>query len=271
MKNSKIILCFAILNVLAFSSYAQLSERVNNPGKFKTGTRPVAGDMGFYLGFGTGDIKKKDKQSGDSTEVKNVLPLVCIKYYINDDLVFRIGVKTTKDKAVMKGEVDPAINGIGGLISKTDINTVSELYFTPGIEKHFLNSNLLDAYVVATMPLGRIHEKVENDWHNEIGDFQEQSVTKNSFAYGLEGHIGLQAFIADLPVAIGFEAGISGIGYRGNKYKNVVNSSFGGVEMSEEYFTTKDDPQNIKYSNLKSNTFETDGSLRVTISYYFRK
>ena len=190
---------------------------------------------------------------------------------MKDNMVFRIGVKANKSKTVLKGEIDPAVNGIGGLISKTDITNESGLYITPAIEKHFLNSNLLDAYVVATLPLGRIKENVVNDWKNEIGDYSEHSMTKNSLAYGLEGHVGLQAFIADLPLALGFEAGISGIGYRGDKYKNVHNSSLGGVVESQKYYTFKDDPQNIKYSDLKSNSFETSGSVRLTISYYFRK
>ena len=267
MRNFKFILCFTIVNMVAFASYAQLSDRVNNPGKFKTGTRPIAGDMGFYLGVGSADLKKED----DSTKVENILPLDCIKYYMKDNMVFRIGVKANKSKTVLKGEIDPAVNGICGLISKTDITNESGLYITPAIEKHFLNSNLLDAYVVATLPLGRIKENVVNDWKNEIGDYSEHSMTKNSLAYGLEGHVGLQAFIADLPLALGFEAGISGIGYRGDKYKNVHNSSLGGVVESQKYYTFKDDPQNIKYSDLKSNSFETSGSVRLTISYYFRK
>ncbi len=276
MKYIKLIVCLGLINFLAFSSFAQLSDRVNNPSKFKTGTRPIAGNMGFYIGVSSEDIKswtdKKDTTSKDSTDiVKSIIPLVSLKYYIQDDLVFRIGIKTDKEKKVRDGKIDPAVNGAGGLTSKTDINITAETYFSPSIEKHFLNSNLLDCYVVGTLPLGYIKEKVVDSWHNNLGDFQENTMTKLSFAYGLEGHIGLQAFIADLPLALGLELGAAGIGYRGEKHKNVVNTSIGGVATNQTYYTLKDDPQNTKYSSLKSNSFESNGSVRLTLSYYFSK
>ena len=279
MKYIQPILCLAIINFFAVASFAQLSDRVNNPSKFKTGTRPIAGNMGFYLGISTEDIKtwvaKKDTASKDSTdtseEIKSIIPLVSLKFYLRDDVVFRIGVKTSKEKTVRAGSIDPGVNGAGGLTSKTDINVTSETYFSPAIEKHFLNSNLLDAYIIGTLPIGYIKEKVEDGWRNNLGDFQEHTMTKNSLAYGLEGHIGLQAFIADLPLALGLELGISGIGYRGEKHKNMVSSSIGGVPTNQKYYTLKDDPQNTKYASLKSNSFDTNGSVRLTLSYYFSK
>lgn len=276
MKFIKLIVCLALVNFFATASFGQLSDRVNNPSKFKTGTRPIAGNMGFYLGISTEDIKswttEKDTSNEDSSDVvKTIIPLVSLKFYLKDDLVFRVGIKTSKEKTVRDGEIDPAVNGAGGLTSKTNINITSETYFSPAIEKHFLSSNLLDAYVVATLPVGYIKEKVVDSWENNLGDFQDNTMTKNSFAYGLEGHIGLQAFIADLPLALGLELGASGIGYRGEKHKNVVNTSIGGVATNQKYFTLKDDPQNTKYSNLKSNSFDTNGSIRITLSYYFSK
>lgn len=279
MKYIRLTACLCIINFFAIGAFAQLSDRVNNPSKFKTGTRPIAGNMGFYLGISTEDIKtwtaKEDTATNDSAstaeEIKSIIPLVSLKFYIKDDLVFRVGVKASKEKTVRDGEIDPAVNGAGGLTSKTDINVTSETYFSPGIEKHFLNSNLLDAYVVGTLPIGYIKEKVVDSWHNDLNDFQENTMTKNSLAYGLEGHIGLQAFIADLPLALGLELGLSGIGYRGEKHKNVVSSSIGGVKTDQKYYTLKDDPQNTKYSNLKSNSFDTNGSIRLTLSYYFSK
>lgn len=277
MKYFKPIICLAIINFLAFASFAQLSDRVNNPSKFKTGTRPIAGNMGFYLGISSEDIKswtaEEDSTSKDSTDevVKSIIPLVSLKFYIKDDMVFRVGIKISKEKMVRDGLIDPVVNGAGGLTSKTEINITSETYFSPAIEKHFLNSNLLDAYIVGTLPIGYIKEKVVDSWHNDMGDFQEHTMTKNSLAYGLEGHIGLQAFIADLPLALGLELGASGIGYRGEKHKNVVSSSIGGVATDQTYFTLKDDPQNTKYSDLKSNSFNTNGSIRLTLSYYFSK
>ena len=90
-------------------------------------------------------------------------------------------------------------------------------------------------------------------------------------AYGLEAHLGLQAFIADLPLALGFELGYTGIGYRGEKYKHLEDNKIGGVATTQEYYTYKGDASNTKFSSLKSNSFDGNGSIRISISYYFNK
>jgi hypothetical protein len=270
MKNSIFFLLLSVAMLAGNNTQAQLSDRVNSPSKFKTGTRPITGNLGMFVGVSTDDIKKwTDKDS--TTEVQNLLPLVSLKYYHADDLVFRIGVKNVKNKTVRDGKVDPNVNIPGGLTSKTNIEVNSEFYLTPAVEKHFLSSNILDPYVVVTIPLGYVRERVVNNEHYEFGDFSDHTMTKNSFAYGFETHIGLQAFIADLPLALGWELGMSGIGYRGEKYKHIENTSVGGVETNQTYYTYKDDPLNTKYSSLKSNSFEVNGSIRVTLSYYFSK
>ncbi|HET6245916.1 MAG: hypothetical protein H0V01_15215 [Bacteroidetes bacterium] len=272
MKNIKSLICLSLLSLIGSASFAQLSDRINNPSKFKTGTRPIQGDMGVFIGYNTANIKlKPDSVDNGIEEITSVLPDISIKYYVADDLVFRAGVSTKKEKTLRRGTIDPALNGIGGLSRRDQVSVASEFYITPAIEKHFLSSNLLDVYVVATLPLGYLREKGEDNVGYASGDFVYKSMNKMSFAYGLEAHVGLQAFIADLPLAIGAEMGISGIGYRGEKLKHVESSSIGGVETNQVYYTFKNDPQNIKYSNLKSNSFNTSTSIRITLSYYFSK
>ena len=115
------------------SAFAQLTERINNPGKIKTGTRPVAGNMGMFLSISTGDIKSLT-DSDATTEVQGFLPMGSIKYYIKDDLVFRVGINGQKSKTKRDGEVDPNVNGQGGLTIKKNVSLTSEYYINPAIE-----------------------------------------------------------------------------------------------------------------------------------------
>ena len=256
--------------LVSSSSFAQLTERINNPGKIKTGTRPVKGNMGMFLAISSADVRTLLDTTA-ATKVESILPLGCIKYYISDDLVFRVGVYGKKTKTSRNGEIDPNVNGIGGLTSKKEIGSKSEWFIKPAIEKHFLNSNVLDPYIVATLPIGYLKERnIDNETY-AFGDFYNSTVSKFTFAYGIETHLGLQAFVADLPMAIGLELGFTGLGYLGEKFKHTENNRIGGIETTQEYYTYKGDPLNTRYSSLRSNSFDGSGSIRLTLSYYFNK
>lgn len=270
MKLIKVISFATLFITTASISFAQLSDRQNNPGKFKIGTRPVAGNLGFMIGGSMSDLKAVF--NGDST--KNTLPLLAFKYYKTDDMVWRLGIKINKKSVVREGSTDTSLTP--GITGRDSSSMNSEFLLYPGIEKHFLNSNIFDAYVTASIPLGFLRETaVDNtDFLNPItstNDYTHHSMSKFSFAYGIELSAGIQAFIADLPLALGIEMGVSGIGYRGEKYKNKDESSIAGISTSQTYYTYKNDPMNVKYSKLKSNSYEMKGSIRLTLSYYFAK
>ena len=273
MKRISKITLFAAAAMFVSNSFAQISDRVNNPSQFKIGTRPVKGNLGIFFAISSDNVKtwiaKEDKESETKTH-ETILPIVNMKYYLQDNLVFRCGVQTSKKKSVTKGDIDPVVNG-PGLTFKEDVSVASDFFITPAIEKHFLNSNLLDPYIEVGIPLGYLREKEVHNEKYDYGDLSEQSMTKNSFAYGIEAHLGIQAFIADLPLAIGAEFGFYGIGYRGDKYKHIDNATIGGLNATQTYYTFKNDPLNNRYSSLKSNDFDLSGSARVTISYYFSK
>ncbi|MBI3502653.1 MAG: hypothetical protein HY063_12755 [Bacteroidetes bacterium] len=267
MKLTKITL-IALFMASAVVSFAQLSDRQNNPGKFKIGTRPVAGNLGFMVGGSMGDLKAIFK--GDST--KNTLPLLALKYYASDSKVWRIGVKINKKSTTRAGETDTSLTPLG--ISRRDSSSMSsEFLLYPGMEKHFLNSNILDAYVAVSLPIGflRETESYNVDYVNATNDHYHHQMNKMSLAYGIEGFVGVQAFIADLPLALGLEMGVSGIGYRGEKYKNKDDITAAGVNTSQTYYTYKNDPLSVHYSKLKSNSYEMKSVIRLTISYYFAK
>ena len=269
MNYRNIILTIAFCGSFSINGIAQLSDRTNNPSTIKSGTRPQTGNFGFGVLVSNTDAARWLNQ--DTTVVEeSIMPLFVLKYYISDDLVFRFGVKTDREKTLRSGNVDPEVNGLGGYSARTQINSSSTFLLTPAIEKHFLESNIFDAYLVATLPIGIVHERVVDDKTYEYGDFIKHSMSKKSIAYGWGVHFGLQAFIADLPLAVGAEFGATGMGYRGDKYKNEAAYSVGGVETQQVYYTYKDDPSTIKYSDLKSNNFELGGDIRLSLSYYFR-
>lgn len=268
----KIQISFLALSLLfSVNGMAQLSDRENNASKLKIGARPVNGDMGFSVIASNDEIRDWLGGAADTTTERFMMPTFVYRYYLSDDMVFRFGMKSNKENSRREGTIDPNVNGIGGLTAKTDIDNMSEFFFIPAIEKHFLNSNIFDAYIVGSIPLGYLTEKEVTDRTYEFGDFTKHTMTKKSVGYGLGLHFGLQAFIADLPLAVGVEIGGTGIGFRGEKFKHEVSNSVGGVVTNQVYYTFKDDPANVKYSDLKSNSFEADGNFRVSISYFFRK
>ena len=259
-----------VLSLLMFSSsaFGQLSDRVSSPSTFKIGTRPVSGDMGVYFGIAYKDIMNLiDKQDYEG------LPLVSIKYYFSDNLVGRVGIDYSKETDVESGEIDPTATG-GTMLENTQRQITSDLLLTPGIERHFLNSNLFDAYFAAMLPIGYKRDVFENDQVFQNNLYDEFKMSQLSFAYGLELLVGIQGFIADLPLALGLEVGFSGLGYMSDKYKSVINSNMTGIVVTQTYYTRSDDPitnGDILYSKLSARNYEMSGNVRIQLSYYFSK
>ena len=137
----------------------------------------------------------------------------------------------------------------------------------------FKASNLLDGYVGLNLPIGYATGNQTSNINGVDGttDFQDVSVTRTSFVYGAEMFVGANAFIADLPLAIGVELGIKGLGIRGDKFKHEYEGSTNGVGYSGKYFTNNiddfetasgggigNDPitgQPIRFSSLKARSF----------------
>jgi subtilase family serine protease len=92
------------------------------------------------------------------------------------------------------------------------------------------------------------------------------NVTQSPFVLGVGGFVGLQAFIADLPVAVGFEYGLAGLLRAGSQYKYTVTDNNGKDQI--HYSTVKDD-SNPAFKSLSISKWELGGDFRVTISYFF--
>ena len=88
---------------------------------------------------------------------------------------------------------------------------------------------------------------------------------------GLGAFVGIQAFIADLPLAIGAEFGISSKFDTGVKYKHVEEVT--GNDTQTYYSSAIEDLPgytNTQYDSLKARTGEIGGQFRFTLTYYFK-
>jgi hypothetical protein len=260
----KTILFLAVLFSVS-SLMAQLSTRESDPVNLKFGTRPQAGDMSIYFGIGNQELDELDKAGKDVVG----LPLISLRYYLSDQTVGRVTLKSISTREKMKGELPANVTGL-----REDITVASEYLIVPGLEKHFSPNNIFDAYITVGLPLG-VQRNVasQNMKFTVAGDYASESITKTGLIYGVEGLIGIQVFIAFLPVSVGIEAGTRGIGYARQQYKHEAKSSVAGVTTSQTFYTTGNDPA-IVYTNfkeLKYSKFNLDNEFRFVASYYFRR
>ena len=263
MKRITIFSIFIVFLAMNFNTYGQISNRVNSPSTFKTGTRPIMGDMGVSVGISAKEIM--DRMDTSIVDYEG-FPLVNFKYYHSDDLIFRIGMKTNKKKSKLKGELADDNFGV-----TQDYDIEAESIISPGIEKHFLSSNVVDVYVGVALPLGYKSSKQDYFQDFTASDYSYITSTQTSLVYGINGFFGLQAFIADLPLALGLELGFRGLAYSGLQYKHEIDASIGGVSTKETFYTKDGNVAATWYDKLSYSKSELGGDVRVTLNYYFSK
>lgn len=254
--------CFAFM----FVAQAQLSEGQPRSTTIKTGNRPQQGDWGFYIGPSFSEVVdminwaksvKKDK----GIAIIRGIPLLNIKYYCKDNIELRAGLQfydvVNKDKGTyMLNDKNFAYN-----------NKTSNAFFriTPGFAYHFTSKNIVDVYLGAQLPLGLDIDKNIN----ENGDLKNNA-TRTSLVLGLGVFAGLQVFVADLPLSIGLECGLSGLLKTGQKVKNEVTDAAGQTQV---YYTTLEEYNNgtstMQFTKLNSSKYELGNDFRLTFTYYF--
>lgn len=269
-------------------TFAQLSDRVNSPSTFKIGTRPVAGNWGIVLAPGYQDFKDMVSRidGNDTTAVVNVLPVIALRMYKSDNLVLRIGIRSKTKNLKLAGTVLAPTTGGNYITELKYQRRNAELYITPGFEYHFSKSNILDVYLGASIPIGYFKEN-QTDYRREsdlTGFYSSEERKRFGLAYGFEGFVGIQAFVADLPFSIGVELGSTALGKLGKKWKVDSYSVAGGVATTQSYSTVNLDPNDVidatavgalvqleHFSKLTAKSFYIDGMARITLSYYFNK
>lgn len=261
MKKSLLIKSLvAVLIVVcsAFSAVAQISEGEPYSRTIRTGNRPTHGDWGIFIAT-PNLLEVGDMISGAITW--RGLPLVNVKYYPSDNFEVRLGVNISKTKDKLSGEEIDGENRKKHIPVK-EVNGESYYRLVPSCAYHFSSKNILDVYVGAKLPLGLSSEQIVSEYSKE--SFVQK---RSSFEIGLGAFIGLQCFVADLPVAIGLEYGFAGMKYLGQKYKNVIVDEDG---KEQTFYTTDSDIDGTHYSTLKSSNGRIDSDIRISISYFFK-
>ena len=129
---------------------------------------------------------------------------------------------------------------------------------------------MLDTYTGAGLIFGtEKDEMITETTYNIVGDYSNVSVSSSSFVWGFSIYEGVQTFVADLPISIGLEFGISFLKRSNMQYKHTTATSVSGVETEQVYYT-KDGSSSAKYKDLDVKEFKLGSDLRLTLSYYFK-
>ena len=275
---TKLTFFIAVLGLLggqALPAVAQMTTGKPSAKVIRTGNRPEAGDFGIYLGATSemfnGIIDKELKMQA--------LPLINFKYMVSDQFEARIGLELYKTSSTLKGNYTQDIGEQSFSLPASTRNSNSNAMFYPGVAWHFSTKNILDIYVGAELPIGwDSSTSLDESGTVEIGEtgdyistISSHSTTKRSFVIGLGAFVGIQAFIADLPLAIGAEFGISSKFDTGVKYKHVEEVT--GNDTQTYYSSAIEDLPgytNTQYDSLKARTGEIGGQFRFTLTYYFK-
>lgn len=249
-----------VITALAFcmglvAANAQITTGESSAQVVRTGNRAEAGDFGLYLG-GTSTMFKylmfDDKRAVagvDTNTQLEALPLLNFKYMVTDKFEARLGLEWW---TVSEGGKSDGENATGTWSTKGK-DRFTNKYLYPGVAYHFSNSNILDVYVGAELPIGweTLSTTSYADYTGSELDM-DRKTKENSFNVGLGGFIGLQAYVANLPVAVGVEYGISSL--------KTISSSKIITEEKQEYKPTK-----TTYDEWK-----VGQQVRLTLTYFFK-
>lgn len=270
------------------SAFAQLSTRENDDNVIKYGARPKAGDMAFVLGTSLANDSGMTAKlfSGNALKSGNILTY---KYYKTDDIVIRAGVRFMNKNLTVKGNsADSSAvyqpwgsnTGVYDGFSEVKDKTVERMYeIVPGVEKHFLASNIFDAYIGADLYLGLGSDKSFKQYDYLNGDKNYVTKKTNTTNVGLGLVSGFNVFLGHLPVSLGLEYGWNAKWTFGGVTK--VKESRVDAASSTNYDVTykQEDPSNAvgattaKYSKLKRREFNADSNqdVRIVLHIYFAR
>lgn len=263
MRLNKIFYKTLILALLISSTaYGQLLERENVQSKIVQGTRPVAGNFGYVIGPSIVEVEELFDQNVDIRG----FPLMGLKYYVTDNFEVRLTSQIFGTSEKIEGDL---VNQIG-----EEDNIQRELYYRlmPSAFYHFSSSNFLDTYVGVGLIVGtEINEAEITTKTNLTGDYSASRYKQSTTDLGFNVSIGMQAFIADLPFSIGFEASVRSLMRNNLQYEAATQSSVGGVVNEQTFFTRDDQANAVEYEALEYSQYEVGSDLRVLFTYYFRR
>lgn len=260
-------ICLAFIGL----AQAQLSEGKTYSSKIINGNRPECGDWGLYFGPSFLEIKELVNPKIDVIG----LPLINVKYYATDNLEIRAGFqyggKTTKANGNYDQEYILEDNTVEKSIPLTNKYFSRNFRFSPGVAYHFSPKNILDVYMGASIPFGIdvqssvFETELYKNEENELKKYSfKNNNSYNSFVVGLNAFIGLQAFVADLPLSLGFEYGLSGL-LRTNDQTYHERTDMDG--NTQKFYTSNHLSNEFTSLDCRSKYMNSD--VRFTITYYF--
>lgn len=274
----KILLFTAIVAMTITQSFGQLSTRENSDFNVRMGTRPQAGDgvLQFVLPMfnenGAAHLFR-----GNSLFANDFLTY---KYYLKDDVALRAGLRWSVSSGKVSGTAadSSAINNI----PNTALSELNQRYINrdfsiaAGLEKHFSNSNIFDVYAGGEILLGTAKDKRVEEYDSFDGDLSHTTSKRSSSVFGFGLVTGFNVFIAELPISVGVEYGLTGKWLFGDKTHVTVENRVGGTSVSGEYYSQSDDAfgnwdGGRQYSDLSRREFNmnTNHNVRLSVNIYF--
>lgn len=274
----KKILFSALMACFALTASAQISEGAPSAKKYATGNRPTKGTFGLYVGAESDLFDRVTDRFAF-----NPLPIVNLKYMVSDNFELRLGMKFWKQRESLHFGND-----------KGDVNAIDEKYnakavvadnqFRPGFAYHFTKSNLLDVYAGIEGIVGWTRNGVYTN--STVDGIELATTTRTSTVqFGASAFIGLQAFIARLPLAIGLEYGVGTMWDGALRQKNYAKAVNGGNTVETTTYAQNDayfnmlpgyaaaigGQQNGVYDWMKARKGAWGSQIRLTLSYYFNR
>lgn len=228
----------------------QISQAEPTSTTIRVGNRPGQGSFGIYMGL-TSDMFKDMFDGG--TTFKS-LPLVNLKYMVTDRVEARLGLQFYKKSETINTE------DTKNDYSSQYATSTNRLY--PGVAYHFANSNILDVYAGAELLVGWHKDKLQSLVND---DFVGGKGSLSSFQFGGGLFIGLQAFVGDLPLALGVEYGFHGYTNTGCKYK--MATAEGDIYSTDA--ATFENLGEISGKDMSARKAQFGQQVRFTVSYYF--
>ena len=274
----KKILFSALMACFALTASAQISEGAPSAKKYATGNRPTKGTFGLYVGAESDLFDRVTDRFAF-----NPLPIVNLKYMVSDNFELRLGMKFWKQRESLHFGND-----------KGDVNAYDEKYnakavvadnqFRPGFAYHFTKSNLLDVYAGIEGIVGWTRNGVYTN--STVDGLEIAATTRTSTVqFGASAFIGLQAFIARLPLAIGLEYGVGTMWDGALRQKTYAKAVNGGNTVETTTYAQNDAYFNMLpgyaaaiggqqggvYDWMKARKGAWGSQIRLTLSYYFNR
>jgi hypothetical protein len=288
----KTLLVISMFALGASSVMAQgLSTRENEAIVAKLGARPVAGDAALnfvipLVGLNANDGTQAGLFDGNMLGSGDLLTF---KYYHTDNFVLRAGVRLYANNDRLSGDAFES-EPFGVTLADGDISNLAVInqdrsyVLALGFEHHFSNSNIFDVYTGADLLVGfnKMRHTTEMDYaviDGTVDDiltrdlFTEQT---NSTVIGLGWVIGWNTFIAQLPISVGIEYGLSMKWLLGGRTKVTeerdIRNANNANSYSVEYFTDDSQP-GLLFSDLSRRNFnmDTNQNVRLTLQFYFTR